>query len=206
MSVTAMPLRPVARTGIVILAVSLVVGIGGAVWAAGEGTDRAAIQMTRGTAEFLRWNAARSGVVTLAGGTQIKVLEAGDGPSPSPDDIVELGYTGRLADGSVFDENEKVPFPASGTIPGFSAGLATMQVGGRYRLWIPPEEGYGASGRPPVIPPDSLLVFDVALKSINNPEIIQQIQMMQQLQALQGAGRGGEPDGGGEGMAPPQGR
>ena len=202
MSVTAMPLRPVARTGIAILGVCLAIGVGGAVWAGVEGTDRAAIQMTRGTPEFLRWNGARSGVETLAGGTQIEVLEAGAGPSPSPDDIVEIGYTGKLSDGSVFDKNDKVPFPASGTIPGFSAGLAKMHVGGRYRVWIPPEQGYGAEGRPPIIPPDSLLVFDIALKTINNPEIVQQLRMMQQLQQMQGAARGGAP---GEGV-PPDGR
>lgn len=199
MSVTAMPLRPVGRTGVAILAASLALGIGGAVWAASAGTDREAIQLTRGTADFLLWNATRSGVEVLPGGAQLLTLEAGEGSSPQPDDLVELTYEGRLADGSVFDKNEKVPFPASGTIPGFSAGLAKMRVGGRYRLWIPPEQGYGPQGRPPVIPPDSLLVFDVELLSINNPELIQQLQLMQQLQALQGAGLGA-----GEGPPPPR--
>lgn len=194
MSVTAMPLRPVGRTGVAILAVGLTLGIGGAVWAATQGTGRETIQLTRSTAEFLSWNADRPGVTVLPGGAQIMVLEEGTGASPTPDALVEITYEGRLADGTVFDASEKVPFPASGTIPGFSAGLAAMQVGGRYRLWIPPEQGYGPNGSPPVIPPDSLLVFDIELLSIDNPELLQQLQMMQQLRALQGA-QGGALEG-----------
>ena len=187
MSVTAMPLRPVGRTGIAILAAGLALGLGGAVWAAGEGTGRESIQLTRPAADFLRWNAARDGVETLPGGTQMRVVEEGAGVTPQPPDLVEIGYKGMLADGKVFDENDKAPFPASGTIPGFSEALQRMRVGGRYRVWIPADQGYGERGSPPVIPPDSLLIFDVSLLTINNPELIQQLQMMEQLRALQGA-------------------
>ncbi len=191
MSATAMPLRPVGRTGIVLLAVGLALGLGGAVWAAGEGTGREEVQLTRPAADFLRWNAGRAGVQTLPGGTQMLALEEGAGDVPKPEDLVEIGYKGLLADGTVFDQSDKAPFPASGTIPGFSEALQRMRVGGRYRVWIPADQGYGERGSPPVIPPDSLLIFDVSLLSINNPELIRQLQLMQQLRALQGA-RGGE--------------
>ena len=185
-----MPLRPVGRTGIALLAASLAVGLAGAVWAATEGTGRESIQLTRPSSEFLAWNARRAGVQTLPGGTQLLVRDEGAGAMPQPQDLVEIGYRGMLADGSVFDQNDKAPFPASGTIPGFSEALQRMRVGGRYRVWIPADQGYGERGSPPVIPPDSLLIFDVSLLSINNPELIQQLQMMEQLRALQGAGRG----------------
>ena len=199
MSTTAVPLRPVGRTGLILLAVGLALGIGGAVWAAGEGTGREAIQLKRAPADFFAWNAKREGVATLPGGTQMMVLEPGTGASPQAPDLLEISYEGRLANGSVFDKNEKVPFPASGAIPGFTEALTRMQVGGRYRIWIPSDQAYGPTGRPPVIPPDSMLIFDVGLLSINNPELIQQMQMMQQLQAMQGAGAGGSPP-------PPEGR
>ena len=201
MSVTAMPLRPVARTGIVVLAIGLALGVGGAVWAAAEGTSQEAVHRSLSNDEFLAWNATREGVVTLPGGTQMLVLTAGEGPSPQPTDLVEVGYKGQLKDGKVFDENEKVPFPASGLIPGFTAAMARMQVGGSYRVWIPSDQGYGPRGSPPVIPPDSLLIFDIKLLSINNPQLLSELQMMQQLRAMQGGGA--RPPGAGE---PPQGR
>lgn len=200
MSVTAMPLRPVGRTGIVLLAVGLVLGIGGAVWAAAEGTSNESVYLSQSDADFLAWSGRQDGVETLTGGTQMKVLQAGEGPSPQPTDLLEIGYKGSLKDGKVFDENEKVPFPASGAIPGFDKAMARMQVGGRYRIWIPSDEGYGPRGSPPVIPPDSMLIFDVTLHSINNPELIAQMQMMQQLQAMQQ----GHAQAGGE--SPPPGR
>lgn len=198
MSTTAVPLRPVGRTGLILLAAGLALGIGGAVWAASEGTGREAIQLKRDPAQFFLWNARRDGVTVLPGGTQMTTLEGGEGATPQASDLLEISYEGRLADGSVFDKNEKVPFPASGAIPGFTEALIRMQVGGRYRIWIPADQAYGPSGRPPVIPPDSMLIFDVDLLSINNPELIQQMLMMQQLQAMQG-GAGAPPP-------PPEGR
>ena len=193
MSVTAMPLRPVARTGVVVLAIGLALGIGGAVWAAVEGTSRDAVHLSLPADEFLAWHARQDGVTVLEGGTQVRVLRAGEGATPQPTDLLEIGYAGRLRDGEVFDEQDKVPFPASGAIPGFDRAMARMQVGGKYRVWIPADQGYGPQGRPPVIPPDSMLIFDVELKSINNPEVLAQIQMMQQLQAMQGRGGPAEP-------------
>lgn len=202
MSVTAMPLRPVGRTGIVVLAVGLAVGVGGAVWAASAGTSSESIYLSQPDDEFLAWNRTRAGVAVLEGGTQMLVLEPGTGPSPQPSDLVEIGYKGQLKNGDVFDENEKVPFPASGAIPGFTAAMARMQVGGNYRIWIPADQGYGERGSPPVIPPSSLLVFDVTLHSINNPEVLAEMQMMQQLRAMQ-QGSAGTPVGG---EGPPEGR
>src|SRR3546814_12792266 len=71
-----------------------------------------------------------------------------------------------LTDGEVFDQNERAPLPVDGVVPGFSEGLQLMKRGGKYRLWIPPQLGYGSDvpeGGP--IPKDSVLMFDVELRS-----------------------------------------
>ena len=92
-------------------------------------------------------------------------------------DIVSMNYTGRLVDGTVFDSNvdpkfnhvEPFAFPlgAGRVIAGWDKGIVGMKVGDKKTLTIPPEDAYGAVGRPPVIPPNSTLIFDVELLKIN---------------------------------------
>ena len=118
---------------------------------------------------FLAANAEREGVVTTESGLQYEVIEEGDGPSPGPEDQVTIHYTGTLPDGTQFDSSrdrgEPSTFPVQGVIPGFSEGLQLMSVGSNYKLYIPPELGYGA--RPQgSIPPNSALIFDVELLEI----------------------------------------
>jgi FKBP-type peptidyl-prolyl cis-trans isomerase len=96
------------------------------------------------------------------------VAEAGD--------IVAMNYTGRLADGTVFDSNvdpkfghvEPFIFPlgAGRVIPGWDKGIVGMKVGDKKTLTIAPEDAYGASGVPGVIPPNATLIFDVELLAI----------------------------------------
>ena len=77
-------------------------------------------------------------------------------------------YDGRLADGSQFDASQQpVPMVVGQLIPGFNEGLLMMNEGGRYRLTIPPQIGYGAEGAGGgAIPPNATLVFSVQLVSI----------------------------------------
>jgi FKBP-type peptidyl-prolyl cis-trans isomerase len=110
-------------------------------------------------------------VVTTDSGLMYIDLEEGDGPMPGATDKVEVHYTGWLLDGTKFDSSldRGTPFPfslAGGVIPGWLEGVATMKVGGKRKLIIPPELGYGKRGAGARIPPDSVLVFDVELLRI----------------------------------------
>ncbi len=116
---------------------------------------------------FLAKNKTAPGVKTTASGLQYKVITPGTGPRPGPDDTVEINYTGTFLDGTVFDSSaQHGPKPASipmaGVIPGFREGLALMQVGGHYKLYIPSSLAYGANPQPPM-PENEVLVFDVTL-------------------------------------------
>jgi peptidylprolyl isomerase len=91
-------------------------------------------------------------------------------------DTVAMNYTGRLADGTVFDSNVDPKFGhvqpfvftlgAGQVIPGWDKGIVGMTVGEKKTLVIPPADGYGASGMPPTIPPNATLTFDVQLLAI----------------------------------------
>jgi peptidylprolyl isomerase len=102
--------------------------------------------------------------VTTASGLRFQVLRSGAGARPQPGDAVLVTYVGRLADGTVFDAAAApVGLPVSGVVPGFSEALQLMNVGGRYRFWIPAALAYGAAGVPGHIPPNAELDFTVTL-------------------------------------------
>lgn len=193
MSVTAVPLRPIAKGSMVKLwaGITLAVAVAGGV--AYLGTTGPAIANAGTPEQFLAWNAKQDGVKTTASGLQYQVLEPGTGPSPTDADAVLVGYKGTLRDGSVFDENPQASFPVAGVVPGFSEGLKLMARGGKYRFWIPPELGYGANSPGEAIPANSLLVFDVDLLDFRAMAEIQ--AEMERMQA-QGAMPGGMPPGG----------
>lgn len=120
--------------------------------------------------KFLEANKGKSGVITTASGLQYMVLQPGTGAKPKLSDKVKVHYHGTLIDGKVFDSSvdrgEPISFPLSGVIQGWQEGVQLMQVGAKYRFFIPHELGYG--GRPAgQIPPYSTLIFDVELLGIN---------------------------------------
>jgi peptidylprolyl isomerase/FKBP-type peptidyl-prolyl cis-trans isomerase FklB len=119
--------------------------------------------------QYLAKNAKAPGIVVLPSGLQYKIVRSGpaDGPHPAKGDEIKLNYTGSLTDGQVFDTTVSRGQPAvmklDGLVPGWMEALPKMRPGDEWLLYLPPKLGYGADGQPPVIPPESVLVFDVTL-------------------------------------------
>jgi peptidylprolyl isomerase len=114
--------------------------------------------------------------VTTPSGLQIVDTKVGPGATPRPGQICVMHYTGWLyengAKGKKFDSSVdrgqpfEFPIGAHRVIPGWDEGVATMKVGGKRTLIIPPNLGYGARGAGNVIPPNATLIFDVELLDV----------------------------------------
>jgi FKBP-type peptidyl-prolyl cis-trans isomerase FklB len=119
---------------------------------------------------FLVANGKKEGVVTLPSGLQYKVLAAGKGKSPSPTDNVTVHYRGTLVDGTEFDSsykrNKPATFRVDSVIPGWKESLPMMKEGGKWRLFVPSKLAYGERGAGPKIPPESALIFEIELISV----------------------------------------
>lgn len=121
--------------------------------------------------KFFAANKKEKGVVTLPSGLQYKVEKEGSGKSPGKDDTVTVHYTGTLLNGQEFDSSHKRGQPATfkvgGVIPGWTEALQLMKEGAKWKLFIPSDLAYGEQGRPPVIYPNSALIFDVELLKVD---------------------------------------
>lgn len=123
--------------------------------------------------KFLEENAKRPGVVVLPSGLQYEVITPGNGPSPTPSDVVKVHYRGTLVSGKEFDSSYKrgqpATFPVSGVIDGWSQALPLMQTGAKWKLFIPPHLAYGSRGAGPDIGPNATLIFEVELLEVVKP-------------------------------------
>ena len=116
-----------------------------------------------------------SKVVTTDSGLKYEDLKEGTGDAAKKDDTVEVHYTGWLKDGTKFDSSKdrdepfKFKLGAGKVIKGWDEGVVGIKVGGKRKLIIPPELGYGKRGAGNVIPPNAELTFEVELLKIVKP-------------------------------------
>lgn len=118
---------------------------------------------------FLADERAKPGVHELPDGVLIREIQPGSGPKPTPQSHVKVRYSGRLADGSLFDESRTAQwFKLASLIAGWRSALLQMPVGAHWRLVVPSAQAYGKEGAGDVIGPDAPLVFDLELLEIRN--------------------------------------
>jgi len=121
-------------------------------------------------AEFAAANGKKPGVTTLPSGLQYEVVRAGTGVSPTLDDTVAAHYRGTHLGGSEFDatdpKGEPAAFSLRAVVPGWQEALPLMKTGATWRIFVPPQLGYGEEGSPPVIEPNELLIFEIELVNV----------------------------------------
>ncbi len=112
-------------------------------------------------------------VVKTASGLQYEDLVVGKGATPQPGQTVVVDYVGTLADGTKFDASQdhghpfEFPLGQGQVIKGWDEGVATMKVGGKRKLIVPPDLAYGPAGTPDgTIPPNATLTFVIDLHSV----------------------------------------
>ena len=132
-----------------------------------------AVSFNISTNAFSKEEKMSAEAVETPSGLKYIIIEEGEGDKPKKGQKVKVHYTGKLEDGTVFDSSVQRGVPIEFTlgvgqvIKGWDEGIADMKVGEKRQLIIPPDLGYGARGYPPVIPPDSTLIFDTELVEIN---------------------------------------
>lgn len=126
-----------------------------------------------GDAYVKKMKEADAAIKTSESGLSYKIENAGTGDKVNTSDRVKIRYTGKLVDGTVFDESpaEGVTLPAGNFVPGFTEGLLMLSKGGKATLYIPADLAYGVEGIPQAgIGPNSTLVFDVEVLDVNPAE------------------------------------
>jgi len=109
---------------------------------------------------------------TLHSGVVVAHVKQGQGASPTSDSTVRVHYRGTLPNGTEFDSsykrNDPISFQLRSVIPCWTQGVQKMKVGGKAKLTCPADTGYGARGVPGLIPPNTVLTFEVELLAIEH--------------------------------------
>jgi FKBP-type peptidyl-prolyl cis-trans isomerase len=122
--------------------------------------------------KFLAENSKKPGIAVTDSGLQYEVIKEGSGHKPLEESIVKIHYEGSLVDGTVFDSSYPgggpEELPLTGVMPGsgWAEALQLMNIGSKYRFFIPSDLGYGPQGVPPLIPPYATLIFEIELFDI----------------------------------------
>lgn len=134
-----------------------------------ERTAQASKALEEGS-KFLAENGKREGVKTTASGLQYEVLTEGKGVKPTAADNVTVHYKGTLINGEEFDSSysrgQPASFPLANVIGGWTEGVQLMSPGAKYKFYIPPALAYGERGAGVRIGPNSTLIFEVELLSV----------------------------------------
>ena len=121
---------------------------------------------------FLEGNQKKEGVKTTESGLQYRIVKEGDGPRPKATDMVMVHYRGTFPDGkefySSYQRNTPEKFPVNGVIKGWTEALQLMKVGSKWQIFVPPELAYGRGGQGSRILPNSVLIFEIDLISIDS--------------------------------------
>ena len=121
------------------------------------------------SAEFLKTNAAKNGVVVLPSGVQYRIIDEGEGTRPGMESTVKVHYRGSKMNGLEFDSSfaRGVPeeFTVNSVLRGWQEVLPLMKTGATWQVFVPPEMAFGARGNPPV-GPNEALTFDLKLVEI----------------------------------------
>ncbi len=129
--------------------------------------------------KFLEENAKREGVQTTESGIQYEVITAADGDKPLATDTVKVHYVGSLINGEQFDSSiergQPAVFPLNRVISGWTEGVQLMSVGAKYKFAIPADLAYGPNGKPPTIPGNAVLQFEIELLEIQKSEPVAQL-------------------------------
>lgn len=134
--------------------------------------EKLAGQALAAAREFLKQNAAKPEVKQLAGGVQYTVEKSGrsNGQSPNLKQAVELVYSGSLLNGKVFDSSashdKPAIYPLDSLMAGLQIALVKMHPGDKWKLFVPPELGFGDKGAGKLVGPNELLILDVELKRV----------------------------------------
>ena len=132
---------------------------------------KAAVANTKSGYAFLNDNQLKQGVVKLKSGLQYKIIKTGSGAKPREEDVVRCRYRGTLIDGTVFEQSDPIKaanIQVAPLLPGLKEAIKLMPIGSKWEIYLPPALGFGSAGKPPVVGPDAVLIYELEVVGINS--------------------------------------